>query len=238
MQELLADTAVVQTAVDAAVASPMPRAVYALPTHPGHHAAADSFGGYCYVNHVAAAARLLQTKLRSESNEQPRVAILDVDYHAGNGTASIFYKDPTVLVVSLHCDPDWDYPFHSGFADETGSGEGVGTTLHLPMPPGTTWESSYQQNLQDGLKAIKEFGPSAVLVSLGLDTHDKDPCAIQRAGFHLQGKDYRAMGRMIAEELPPRCPTIFLQEGGYRMDKIAEAASDVVTSFSQHRSVA
>eukprot|EP00977_Amphora_coffeiformis_P006049 scaffold1294_cov167-Amphora_coffeaeformis.AAC.30 len=232
VKELQVDAAAVKSAVEAAAQTHS--AVYVLTTHPGHHGAADSFGGYCYVNNVAAAARQLQATLGDEA----RVAILDVDYHAGNGTASIFYEDPSVLVVSLHCDPNHDYPFHHGFADQTGHGEGQGTTLHLPMPPGTTWEASYQEHLQTGLSAIQQFTPRAVLVSLGLDTHDQDPCAIRRAGFGLKGKDYKAMGRLLADELPAGMPVVFFQEGGYRMDKIGEAAANVVTSFCQHRSVA
>lgn len=229
--ELQQDAAAVKAAVDAATATSH-QTVYVLPTHPGHHGAADSFGGYCYVNAMAAAANRFQRQ-----HGYQRVAILDVDYHAGNGTASIFYEDPSVLVVSLHCDPECEYPFHSGFADESGRGDGLGATLHLPMPPGTTWEG-YQESLQKGLQAISQFTPGAVLVSLGLDTYDKDPCAIRRAGFKLQGQDYRSIGRFIAEQLPPRVPVVFVQEGGYRMDKIGEAAADVVTSFCQHRSVA
>lgn len=234
--ELQADAAAVQQAVTQAVTGKY-RAVYVLPTHPGHHASADAFGGYCYVNHVAAAARALQDQLATDG-ELVRVAILDVDYHAGNGTASIFYEDASVLVVSLHCDPNFDYPFHAGFADQTGHGAGEGTTLHLPMPPGTTWESEYQAVLRKGLEAIRQFTPGAVVVSLGLDTYHEDPCALRRAGFSLQDKDYKAMGRMIAEEMPPQVPTVFVQEGGYRMDKVGEAAANVVTSFCQHRSVA
>jgi len=233
VRELRVDAAAVRAAVEAAVHTHS--TIYVMTTHPGHHGAADSFGGYCYVNNVAAAARQLQSTLGDDGS---RVAILDVDYHAGNGTASIFYEDPTVLVVSLHCDPDHDYPFHAGFAEETGHGAGQGATLHLPMPPGTTWEASYQENLQTGLRAIQQFRPRAVLVSLGLDTHDQDPCAIRRAGFGLKGKDYKAMGRLLADELPAGIAVVFFQEGGYRMDKIGEAAANVVTSFCQHRSVA
>jgi acetoin utilization deacetylase AcuC-like enzyme len=85
---------------------------YAITTHPGHHAAQDSFWGYCYLNHAAYAAKLL---LQSQDTSIQKVAILEVDYHCRNGTASIFYEDPSVLVVSLYCDPDVEYPFHSGF---------------------------------------------------------------------------------------------------------------------------
>jgi len=157
--------------------------------------------------------------------------LFHVDYHCGNGTASIFYKDPSVLVVSIHCDPDWDYPFHSGFADETGAEEGVGATLHLPLPPGTTWNDGYKQALAMAVDHIVEdFGAEALVVSLGLDTHEGDPCTIRRAGFKLSGDDYWSMGQLIGTNLGP-VPTVFVQEGGYRMDKVGKAAADVVVGF-------
>lgn len=104
---------------------------YAVTTHPGHHASSDSFGGYCYINHAAMAARYLQTEY-----DFAKVAVLDVDYHAGNGTVSIFYCDPSVLTISIHCDPDVEYPFNSGWADQTGAADGLGSTLNIPLPPG------------------------------------------------------------------------------------------------------
>jgi len=137
--------------------------VYAITTHPGHHCAYDVFGGYCYLNNAALAAKLLQTRGGIE-----RVAILDVDYHCGNGTASIFYHDPSVFVASLHCDPDFDYPFNSGFANQTGDGAGLGTTLHIPLAPGTSWENKYKMELDRAMNAILDFGAQACVVSLGL----------------------------------------------------------------------
>lgn len=200
--------------------------LFLLPTHPGHHAAADCFGGYCYTNHAAAvAAGILVQKHRA-------VAILDVDYHCGNGTAAIFDNNPDVLVVSLHCDPNFDYPFHDGFADDTGS---AGTTCHLPLPPGTDW-STYEPALQLALKRICEFGATACIVSLGLDTYEHDPCALRRAGFRLKDDDYTAMGKCIARGLASNVvQVVFVQEGGYRMDKVAVAAADVVCGFVTER---
>lgn len=222
LKELQIDYHIVHQAVETAIKECT--VVYAMPTHPGHHAAHDSFGGYCYLNQVAYAARFLQDRVGS------KVAVLDVDYHAGNGTAAIFYDDPNVLVVSIHCDPDYDYPFHSGFSDQTGSGEGVGTTLHLPLPPKTVWES-YEKALQLALGRIREFGALATVVSLGLDTHEGDPCTIRRAGFCLSGEDYTHMGKCIASGISSG-PVIFVQEGGYRMDEIGNAASNVVLGYA------
>lgn len=151
------------------------------------------------------------------------------DYHCGNGTASIFYDDPTVFVVSLHCDPDWDYPFHSGFADQTGANDGIGLTLHLPLPPGTEWDV-YGPALEKALDRILDFGAQALVVSLGLDTHEGDEVSVRRAGFRLRGSDYlemgQTMGRMIRD-----MPTVFIQEGGYKMDVVGEVAADVVVGF-------
>jgi acetoin utilization deacetylase AcuC-like enzyme len=198
------------------------RTVVLLPTHPGHHAATDCFGGYCYTNHAAALAVHLPHE---------RVAILDVDYHCGNGTAAIFDNDPNVLVVSLHCDPDYDYPFHAGFADDVGTAR---TTCHLPLPPGTDW-AQYQPALQQGLQRIRDFGGTVCIVSLGLDTYDQDPCALRRAGFHLRDDDYVAMGQCIAQGLDAKVQVLFVQEGGYRMEKVPQAAADVICGFAEER---
>jgi acetoin utilization deacetylase AcuC-like enzyme len=252
LKEMVSDGNVVHRAVDCAILAAGAKAlvvvnahgfrdyvaatVYAIPTHPGHHAAKDSFGGYCYVNHAALAARLFQQHMdehRSAPNIQ-KVAILDIDYHAGNGTASIFYEDPTVLTVSIHCHPDHDYPFHSGFADQTGTGAGEGTCVNLPLAPGAKWNTTYKPALVQALQHIVDFGAQAVVVSMGLDTYDKDPCAIQRAGFCLQDLDYLEMGVTIGAAVPT-LPTVFLQEGGYRMDKIGAAAANVVEGFRSQR---
>jgi acetoin utilization deacetylase AcuC-like enzyme len=134
-----------------------------------------------------------------------------------------------VFVVSLHCDPDFDYPFHSGFSDQTGMGDGEGATLHLPMPPQTQWQE-YRDSLETGLQRIQEFGAEAIVISMGLDTHAGDPCCIRRAGFGLQGQDYWEMGQTMGRSLRG-LPAVIIQEGGYRMDTIGEAASNVVLGF-------
>ena len=135
--------------------------------------------------------------------------------------------------MSLHCDPDFDYPFHSGFTDQVGVGAGEGTTLHLPMPPKTQWKE-YQESLERGLRRIEEFGAEAVVISMGLDTHEGDPCTIRRAGFGLRGRDYWEKGQMMARNLKG-LPLVIIQEGGYRMDTIGEAASNVVLGFHDER---
>jgi acetoin utilization deacetylase AcuC-like enzyme len=254
--ELISDAALVQAAIETVVATSNTsgnnktdesNVLYLLPHHPGHHAAYDCMGGYCYLNHAAAlASHLTSTSVTNnaaalQKQERKVAAILDVDYHVGNGTAAIFHDNDNVLVISIHCDPDCDYPFHVGFADD-----GNASTLHLPLPPGTTWDDAYRSALQQGLDAIVSFAQCenhnlvAVIVSLGLDTYDQDPCAIRRAGFALTAPDYLAMGELMATTLSrnierqPKPAIVFVQEGGYRMDVIGTAAANVVTSFARH----
>jgi acetoin utilization deacetylase AcuC-like enzyme len=159
--------------------------------------------------------------------------------HVGNGTASIFCEDPSVLVISIHCHPDYDYPFHSGFYDERGAGEGTGATLHLPLLPGTTWKE-YGPDLDTALQTISEFGAQALVLSMGLDTHEGDPCAVRRAGFRLSGVDYLEMGRRIGAACGGggvKIPTVVIQEGGYRMDKVPGAAADVLCGYTESAAV-
>lgn len=231
--ELLGDAALVLRSVECIVKGQSNSVVYVIPTHPGHHAARDSFGGYCYFNHAAAIASLLSTEMCSKK-ALAKVAVLDIDYHCGNGTASIFYDDPTILVVSIHCNPNFEYPFHTGFQDQAGVNDGIGATLHIPLSPGATWHQNYKAALLKGLSRISEFEVDALVVSMGLDTYDQDPCALRRAGFCLKDGDYVNIGETITEHLP-HLPTIFVQEGGYRMEKIGIAAKDVVISFCDAR---
>jgi acetoin utilization deacetylase AcuC-like enzyme len=231
----LGDAALVLKSVESIVKGESDCVVYMIPTHPGHHAARDNFGGYCYLNHAAACADLLQkSEMFRKSASTTKVAVLDIDYHCGNGTASIFYDDPSVLLVSIHCDPNFEYPFHTGHQNQIGVNDGIGTTVHIPLLPGATWQQHYKNALVQGLVRISEFAPDALIVSMGLDTYDQDPCALCRAGFCLKDGDYIHMGETIADMLP-HMPTIFIQEGGYRMEVIGNAAKDVVISFCETR---
>ena len=232
VSELQWDAATIHRAMDLLLSSSdanrRPRVVYALPTHPGHHAAQDSFGGYCYLNQAAHAAQLFL-----DSGTMTKVAVLDVDYHCGNGTASIFYNNPNVLVVSIHCHPDHDYPFHSGFSEEN---ETAPALCHIPLLPGATWEPQYRSALEQGMQAIQEFGAEALVVSLGLDTLGGDPVTLRRAGFHLKkSPDYWEMGKLIGSHANNDIPCLFVQEGGYKMDDLGEAAADVVAGFASER---
>jgi acetoin utilization deacetylase AcuC-like enzyme len=183
-------------------------AAYGLCRPPGHHAARAMFGGYCFFNNAAIAAEDLVRR-----TGEP-VAILDVDYHHGNGTQQIFYERGDVLYVSLHGDPDRAYPYFSGFADETGAGPGVGATRNIPLPEACSNEE-YQANLGRGLEAIASFGGGVVVVSLGMDTYARDPIcdlALTTEAYHDVGHRVAALGRRV----------VVLQEGGYYVPDLGE----------------
>ncbi len=193
------------------------RAAFALARPPGHHAGADLYGGYCYLNNIAIAAQwLLDRGLKP--------AILDVDYHHGNGTQAIFYGRRDVLFVSVHADPAFAYPHFLGFADERGVGAGEGFNLNLPLPEGTDW-SAYRGALDAALARIAVFGADVLLVSLGLDTYNGDP--ISR--FALRSEDYLRMGEALASLA---LPTLFVFEGGYNLEKLGEITANVLEGFA------
>jgi acetoin utilization deacetylase AcuC-like enzyme len=194
------------------------RAAFALTRPPGHHAGADLFGGYCYLNNAAIAAQWL-----CDSGLRP--AILDVDYHHGNGTQAIFYARDDVFFASLHADPSFAYPHFAGFADERGCGAGENTNLNLPMPFGTGWES-YAPALAHAHDAIRAFGPDVLVLSLGLDTFERDPIS----DFRLKSEDYLRMGETIAKFGKP---TLFVFEGGYDLESLAENTVNVLEGFLQ-----
>jgi acetoin utilization deacetylase AcuC-like enzyme len=191
-------------------------AAYALCRPPGHHAAADSFAGYCYLNNAAIVAEWLCAA-------GARVAIVDVDFHHGNGTQQIFYERSDVLFVSLHADPADDYPYFLGFAHESGAGAGEGTTRNYPLPPGTDWDR-YAPALDGALGAVRDHGPDVLVVSLGVDTALEDADS-----FRLVGDDYLRMGAALATV---GRPTVFVQEGGYCLDVIGRNVVNVLRAFS------
>ncbi|MGB8363507.1 MAG: histone deacetylase family protein [Rhizomicrobium sp.] len=189
---------------------------FALTRPPGHHASRDVFGGYCYLNNIAVAAQWL-------SDRGLRPAILDVDYHHGNGTQAIFYDRSDVFFCSLHADPSFAYPHFLGFADEHGEGAGEGMTLNLPLAQGTAWEA-YAEALARAGAALAGFGADVLLVSLGLDAYEHDPIC----RFRLKTEDYLRLGAKIAGL---RKPTLFVFEGGYHIDALAENTTNVLEGF-------
>lgn len=194
-------------------------AAFSLCRPPGHHAGSDFYGGYCFLNNAAIAAQWLR------DNGCKRVAILDVDYHHGNGTQEIFYRRADILTISIHADPRQEFPFFLGFADETGKGKGEGCHLNLPLRWGSAWDA-YEPALQRAMKKIKKYGPDAIVVSLGLDTFKEDPIS----KFRLEHEDYLRMGETIAAA---RRPTLFVMEGGYAVEALGVNAVNVLTGFEQ-----
>jgi acetoin utilization deacetylase AcuC-like enzyme len=195
------------------------RAVFSLCRPPGHHAGSDFYGGYCFLNNAAIAAQAFRDR------GAKRVAILDVDYHHGNGTQEMFYGRADVLTISIHADPRQEYPFFLGFADETGKGKGEGFHLNLPLRWGSAWDR-YEGALQTAMKRIRKYGPEVIVVSLGLDTFKEDPIS----KFKLDHKDYLRMGEMIAGAGKP---TLFIMEGGYAVDALGINTVNVLTGFEQ-----
>ena len=193
------------------------KAAVALTRPPGHHAGKAYMGGYCFLNNAAIAAQ----HLRSQGKQ--RVAVLDIDYHHGNGTQAIFDERPDVYTVSIHGDPQTEYPFFLGHADECGSDAGEGYNLNLPLPKGTEFETWYL-TLQQALQAIADYAPQALVVPLGLDTYEGDPIS----GFKLQSADYIQVGRALASLL---LPTVFTLEGGYAVADFGINTVNVLEGF-------
>jgi acetoin utilization deacetylase AcuC-like enzyme len=195
------------------------RAAFALSRPPGHHAGHDFYGGYCFLNNAAIAAQAFR------DGSAARVAILDVDFHHGNGTQEIFYRRDDVLFCSLHGHPEDEYPYFSGFADERGEGSGEGFNHNYPLRPGTAWDS-YRPALADALSTIAAFAPDALVISLGVDTFERDP--ISR--FKLRSDDYLRVGEMIAAV---NRPTLFIMEGGYAVEEIGINTVNALAGFEQ-----
>ncbi|MDA7989468.1 MAG: histone deacetylase family protein [Alphaproteobacteria bacterium] len=195
------------------------RSAFGLCRPPGHHAARDQFGGYCFLNNAAVAA----DALRATGVE--RAAILDIDFHHGNGTQQIFYERGDVYYVSLHGDPEETFPNFLGYADETGRGDGEGFNLNFPYPPGTGWDS-WRDGLREACRVIGEYAPGALVVSLGVDTFHNDPTSF----FELRSENYLEVGRMLARL---RLPTLFLLEGGYDLEALGLNVGNVLRSFAE-----
>lgn len=193
------------------------QAAYGLCRPPGHHAARSAYGGYCFFNNAAVAAQHLAISTGG------KVSVLDVDYHHGNGTQQIFYDRGDVQFVSLHADPGRAYPYLTGHRDETGVGDGSGTTTNLPL-----WEEvvdeDYLEVLADACRDVDAFGPDFVVVSLGLDTYWDDPIC----DFNLTADGFEACGKTIGEL---GRPTVVLQEGGYATDDLGVNAHSWLTGL-------
>ncbi len=184
------------------------RFAYGLCRPPGHHAARAAYGGYCFFNNAAIAAEHVV------ASGGGKVTVLDVDYHHGNGTQQIFYGRGDVQYVSLHGSPARAYPYITGFADETGTGAGLGTTLNVPLDEGVG-DDEFTTRLADACAAIDRFDPALVVVSLGLDTFHDDPMC----DLSLTADGFARCGRTVADL---DRPTVVLQEGGYATSALGE----------------
>lgn len=179
---------------------------FALCRPPGHHAERGRFGGYCFLNTAALAVEHFR-QLGAE-----RVAVLDVDYHHGNGTQSIFYDRPDVLTISIHADPLVAYPYFIGYEHETGHERGEGMNRNFCLPDGTDWER-YRQSLDQAVQRVADFAPDALVVPFGADTYHEDPIST----FQLTTEDFARMSELIARLARPCAVTL---EGGYAIEAL------------------
>ncbi|KAI9363953.1 acetylpolyamine aminohydrolase protein [Zopfochytrium polystomum] len=194
-------------------------AVFALCRPPGHHASRDLFGGYCFFNNAAIAVRYL-----IDVKKVGKVAILDIDYHHGNGTQDIFENCENPLFVSIHGQPD--YPYYTGSSNETGKGAGLGFTRNIPLALGTR-DEEYLLSLRDALSnTIQPFEPDVLVVSLGVDTYVEDNVG----NFMLTSDCFIDIGRMIASV---QKPTLFVMEGGYDVATLGKNVTNVLKGFQE-----
>ena len=188
---------------------------YALVRPPGHHAERRAFGGFCYFNSAAVAAEYL--------SRFGKVAVLDVDFHHGNGTQDIFYKRADVLTISIHGHPRDAYPYFNGFEDERGEGVGEGFNINYPLPEHISIER-YQKVLRQALKQISTFAPNYLVLSLGLDTAKGDPTG----SWDLKASDFHQNGVIIGGL---KLPTLIVQEGGYLTRTLGVNARQFLTGM-------
>ncbi len=187
---------------------------YALCRPSGHHAGPSVFGGYCYFNNAALAAGILAEK-------GAKTAILDIDYHHGNGTQDFFYSDKEVFTCSIHCRDD--YPYFWGYEDEKGEGLGYGKNLNIPLKPGSGGKT-YLKALDKAIKAVYEFNPGYLIISTGVDTHYSE----KAGSFRLKKRDYTEIGRKIART---NLPVLFCQEGGYHTPDMGKMVYGILSGF-------
>lgn len=203
-----------------AVATGNARVGYALNTTPGHHATRDGYGGYCFLNNPAIAAERLR--------EYGRVAILDIDYHHGNGQQAIYYEKSGVFTVSIHADPAIEYPSFTGYTAEIGEEEGAGYNMNI-IGKTSCDIGEYRTYLQTAVNAIRERDCKALVVAFGGDTFKDDPDKCPLGGFGLKVEDYREVGNVIGRL---GLPTVVTQEGGYAIDSIGPIVYNFLSGIS------
>lgn len=206
-----------QCALSAAevVANGGERVAFALCRPPGHHAGKDYAGGYCFINNASVVANWLSAK--------NKVALLDVDYHCGNGTQDIFYDRQDVLTISIHADPNIEYPYYAGYVHETGTGAGVGFHQNFPLEKGTD-DARYLSALEEALDLIRKFEPHYLVVSAGMDIYAEDPLGTIRVTTEGIGEIGK---RISALDLP----TVIIMEGGYNNDMLGKNITSFLGEF-------
>lgn len=208
-----------QVALTAAeqISSGAAKQMFALCRPPGHHASKDQYGGYCFYNNAAIAAQHMRDQGAA------KVAILDVDFHHGNGTQAIFYDRDDVLFLSLHGDPAEAFPHFLGYAEETGTGKGEGFNVNYALPPKTPY-AVWAEALDDALSKISSYGPDALIVSFGADTFEDDPISF----FKLTSADFIDMGNRIARL---GLPMLTVMEGGYAVSEVGTNTVNLLTGM-------
>lgn len=194
-------------------------AAFSLSRPPGHHAHAALYGGYCYLNSTAIAAQAALTQ------GAKKVCVLDVDYHHGNGTQDIFYHRADVFTVSLHGDPESNFPYFLGYKQEQGIAEGEGYNMNIPLADGTDF-ATWAMQFANASQRIQAFEADVLIIALGVDTFIGDPIS----KFTFTTEDYLAMGRLIAEL---KLPSVFVMEGGYDIGPIGQNVYNVLEGFQQ-----
>ena len=190
-------------------------AAFALCRPPGHHAGKDYAGGYCFINNACVTANWLSSK--------GKVVLLDIDYHCGNGTQDIFYDRDDVLTISIHADPDYEYPYYAGYANETGTGKGLGFHRNFPLKMGTD-DAQYLSALEEALRLIRNFEPNYLVLSAGMDIYADDPLGKIKVTTDGIGE---IANRISALDLP----TAIIMEGGYNNEALGKNIINLLGAF-------
>ncbi len=190
--------------------------VFAICRPPGHHASANHYGGYCIFNNAAVAAFYL--------SRSGRTAILDLDFHHGNGTQSIFYEQAQVTYISIHGDPRTNYPYFSGFANEGGIRLGKGYNINIPLENDID-DKEYDENLKIALTKIKEFDIQYLILSMGFDIFEKDDMGT----FNISSDYFYEIGKIVGQL---DIPVLVCLEGGYQIDDLGQNAANFVDGFA------
>jgi acetoin utilization deacetylase AcuC-like enzyme len=193
------------------------RVAFGLSRPPGHHAGKNVCGGFCYLNNAAIAAQWL--------SQYGKVTILDIDYHAGNGTQAIFYDRNDVFTISIHADPDRTWPKSAGHLDEIGTGPGRSYHRNYILPEGTD-DELYLKTLEDVSDQITHYSPDFMVISAGFDTYIHDPLC----DFRVTNDGFRRIGHALSNL---NIPTAIVLEGGYNAEDLGENVVALLEPFQK-----